>query len=154
MKPSRPYLLELLIVIYCVWSARDLSWQASPYMRGGTLAFIIWGFPVAFGLAYDAFMQLPHRMTVLLLAIGLLLSFIGVLGDLNALRYLGLALALAGLLPFSWPMLIWIPSAASWMPASGYFLSSLPLPLVVTGEVAIALIGTVAMMTPYWWRKV
>ena len=41
----------------------------------------------------------------------------GIIGSLNTLQYVGLALALAGFLPWFWNMIIWILCSVSWMPA-------------------------------------
>lgn len=121
MKTSAPPLVALAILLYCAWNAAELltSWQGTtPLTRLSWLAFLIWIAPIVlYWLPGSLLGAAQSPCNPVLLALALLCSLLGVIGSLNTLQYYGLALALAGIMPWSWGMLIWILCAVSWMPA-------------------------------------
>lgn len=141
--------IELAVLGYCIFEAYDVmgAWSSSPLIRWGWAAFLIWIAPAIFYVANVRRRGVPREPTLILLAAAVLFTLVGTLGDLNASRYLGLALAVSGFLPWTWAMVIWIPSALSWMPAFGWFLRSLPITAVNLLQVSIAIVGTTAMLT-------
>ncbi|GAB4235229.1 MAG: hypothetical protein Tsb0021_14710 [Chlamydiales bacterium] len=118
----RIFVIDILSLLFCIWQSSGLIdvWDAHPHMKGGFLAFIIWLTPLGFYWSYPSlYTKEPSR---LLLIAGVMVTTIGMLGSLNALRYLGLALAFIGMTPLSWVHLFWLISAFSWMSAMAYFL--------------------------------
>lgn len=140
--------VELAVLGYCTLEAYDVmwAWSSSPLIRWGWAAFLIWIAPIVFYIVDVQRRGMPKESTLTLLAAAVLFTLVGSLGDLNASRYLGLALAVSGFLPWTWAMVIWIPSALSWMPAFGWFFRSLPVTAVHLLQVSIALVGTTAML--------
>lgn len=144
--------IEIAVIAYCTWQASDLptAWYGTPSMRWGWLAMLIWCLPI---LIYFI-RRRPLGSNPLLLGMAILSSFLGSIGSLHILQHLGLAFALAALLPLSWPMLIWVPSAASWMSAFGWFARFYPLAIVIVLQIGIALLGTCLMLIDQRQRKV
>ena len=79
-------------------------------------------------------LQLPkptiHRLCHTLLEQGflagaLLVSLLGTMASMNALKYIALALAVVGVVRWRPVHFVWFAAAASWMPALGYILSRL-----------------------------
>ena len=132
MKLSSSLILALCILIYALWNSLELfhSWIGAPYERFSWIFFLLWCAP----LVYYGILQWQEKKTICLniplLWISLFLSFIGLLGDLNAVKYWGLAFALASFMPWGSLLIIWIAGSISWMPAIGW-LGSHDFPGVV-----------------------
>lgn len=143
MNKSAPSLAEICVVIFCLWMSRELlsSWFDSPYLYGGWIAFLIWLFPLVVYWFLPS--ETKKSSTPALVGAGLAVTVIGLLGSLNTFIYIGLALALGGLLPFSFGWLPWWVTSALWMPATAYFLKMLPLEIMPTLRLVTALIGAV-----------
>jgi hypothetical protein len=152
VKAYYPSWIELAILAYCVWQAWDLEWASTPSMRRGGLALALWCMPVFFN-QWQAFDQRrPKGATPSLLFAAVLFSAVGSMGSLHVLTHVGLACALAGLIPWSWPMALWLPSAVTWMPAFGWLLRDLSIPMIQLVQFACVLLGTVVML--FWqWRR-
>jgi len=138
----------LAISLYAAWNARDLplAWMHSPYDRMGWLAFLLWLQPLGcFWMCRQVLgAELFKQSGVALFALGLAVSFTGVVVDLNAVKYLGLALSLGGFLPPGPALWAWLGCAAGWMPVIGWTLSlhstlMVNLIRVVSGLVALFL---------------
>jgi hypothetical protein len=140
MKLDRfPSLIEVAILLYCGWMASDLphSWISTPAVRYEWVAFVIWASTC---LCYMVFM--PKGSTPLFLGLAVVCSLVGSIGSLHILNHLGLALAIAGMLPFSGPQVVWLASFVSWTPALGWFAKLLSPPQEFTLQVLIAIIGS------------
>lgn len=148
MKQGLPTLLECAVLAYCGFAAADLRWAHTPAIRYGGIAFLIWLLPLFVQLGLSWWQQRPKGYSLPLLAAAVVITLLGQLGSLNAFSYLGLALALAGLLPLAWPMLIWVPAALSWMPAFGWLMRDFALTTIHLTSIALALLGTCVMFTP------
>lgn len=136
----RPSLVSLAVVAYCGWQSLDLvdAWRTSPFEKFGWAALLFWLVPLVVGKACEFKMAGgPDGNSVLLWA-GLGFSFVGTIGEVNALHYAGLACALAGLLPWSWKLFPWLLSAISWMPVFGYLVSHQFPKLVLPARLVLA----------------
>jgi len=136
---------EGAVIVFAGWASTGLvhAWEHSPYDRFGWLAFLFWLAPVPWILC-----RRPGRVAGQGWPswLGLTLAMIGMVGDLNALGYAGLACAVAGLLPGSARILPWLILSISWMPALGWLARTLPVPAVaglrlVSGMVAVVLLA-------------
>lgn len=147
MSSSYPSWIEIAVLTYCGWEASALfsNWTSTPSIRWGGAAFILWCLPVIVHQIRSVLNGTSKGCSYGLLGLAVGATLAGSLGQLNALRYLGLALALGGLLPYSWPMWIWLPTAASWFPALGWFARYISLTSIHFLQIAIALMGVVAM---------
>ncbi len=116
---KRPYLITLLILIYCMINAADLipTWVVSATDALGAAALLLWSSPVLvfWGLHFSSPGEIRERPVILGLA--LLSSFAGMLGSLHVLGHAGLALALGALLPRMAFHTVWLACAIAWMPA-------------------------------------
>ena len=115
-------LAEASVFAYCLWHAQPLlhAWQKSPHDRLGWVAFIVWCLPILLRRSLHKPGQYIEKSLFPLLALALGLSFFGSIGSLNALKYTGLAFALAGLAPASPRHTLWFFTAVSWMPFFGW----------------------------------
>ncbi|OGG44604.1 MAG: hypothetical protein A3F84_05595 [Candidatus Handelsmanbacteria bacterium RIFCSPLOWO2_12_FULL_64_10] len=117
--------VALGIVLFCAYGCRDLldAWIDSPFDGLGWIALSVWGLPLIVlrqeevGGGREGGSASP-----VLLGGGLGMGLIGALGSLNVLQHAGLALSLAGLLPWRWGHMLWLAAAASWMPVCGWAL--------------------------------
>ncbi len=109
------WLLPIAILLYSSWNARELvnAWIYAPLDSFGWLPFLIWLVPVG--------VNGKKPETSVFLWMALILTLLGNLGSLNALKYLGFSSAIAALLPFSWATVIWWACSIGWMPAFGWF---------------------------------
>ncbi len=123
MQILRPRSIGITICIYCMWQSENLinAWLYSPYDRFGWITFITWCMPLVFFWGRQSKIpDPPPEGRPLFLGLGLLFSFHGVAGSMHALEYIGLAFALAGLMPSLKWGIIWIGSSVSWMPVLGW----------------------------------
>lgn len=135
--------------LYGVWQALGLqhgnglrhAWLNSPYDRAGFPAFLLWMIPPAVLLFRGA----PARQAWF--AAGVLVTLAGSLGEVNAVKYLGLAVTTAGFLPgrLSW---LHLAAAVCWMPVFGYALRSAGQPAVHAARIVVALSATVLTLRP------
>ena len=146
MKPCYPTWIEWAVLAYSVWQSSDLQWANAPLIRGGGLALAFWCLPIVWNQLQAIRNEHPKGYTPLLLLAAMACGLLGSIGELNALRYLGLAFALAAMVPFSWPMIPWVASAATWMPAFGWIFRSLPVPFIHLYQFIGVFIGTGIML--------
>jgi hypothetical protein len=131
-------------LIYCLYQAQDLghAWTSSPFDRAGSMAFLLWALPIL----YKAWSGRSMRMTWF--AAGVILSLLGSLGDLNAVKYGGLAVTACGFLPVLRVTWIHLAAAACWMPLLGWLLGFTG-PAAVNGmRVALALGSALITLRP------
>jgi len=145
MKPDRNFFqIQVAITLYCAWNARDLvgAWQHSSFDRYNWLIMIVWLLPLLF-LKHITKNRLTSEKTELLYTgAGLLFSFTGVIGSLNVLEHVALALVIAGWMPFSWIQIAWLLSAISWMPALGWIGTRLFLDHILLVRSLFSIIGS------------
>lgn len=119
----RPQYGALAIAAYCAFQSDNLllAWRTSPFDYLGWIALLIWCLPIAFmALDPDPEFQLG-RVEHALMGTALFVSLLGTMASMNALKYLGLAFSLVAVIRWIPAHFIWFVSAASWMPAFGYF---------------------------------
>jgi len=128
------------VCLYAAWNARDLvmAWHHSPFDRQGWIAFIIWTAPI---LLQGCRGRWSANGYLFGLALGV--SLVGVIFDLNAVKYAGLALACGGFFPYRTTLLLfWLACSVSWMPALGWMLSFM-------GALTVNLIRLVVAALPF-----
>lgn len=139
-----PSLIEILILCFCLWQGRSVvhTWDDHPMMYLSTLAFFIWIIPVFFYWMFGDVKE--HEKNWLYLIFAIIASTAGTLGSLNALKYIGLSLAIVGMTPQSWCGLVWWISSASWMPAMAYFLHNITFSQMTISRTVIVFVGTLS----------
>lgn len=90
--------------------------------------------------------DLPKKSQPILLGTAIVLSLMGTLGSLNVLRHVGLAFALAGMVPFSLITMLWLVTGISWLPALGWIVKGLPFGLIPFIQIGLASVGSLAMI--------
>ncbi len=132
-----PTPIEWGVIVFGIWHSRDLihAWRDSPRDHGGAIIFGLWLLPLTFAWVQDRTVfgdggQLRTRVSIL--AIVTILA--GAIGELNALVYCGLALAVTtGTFQRSIPLaLSWCLASVTWMPALSYATNALPNTIVMT----------------------
>lgn len=108
------------------------AWRHSPFDRFGWLAFLLWLVPLIIPFCCgNTPRQIPEpRESVLpptcaLSWIALIIAVLAVIVDVNAMRYVALALALGAWMPRHWLTIVWLVLAIAWMPALGWLGASL-----------------------------
>jgi hypothetical protein len=144
MKRGLPSLIELAVLGYCLWQASDLpaSWLHAPAARYAWIAFLIWIMPVVWHLVECVTSNEDKGYQPIFLGLAVVITLAGTLGSLNALKHVGLAFAIAGMLPFRLENLLWLVTAVAWLPASGYALKALPFSLIPVVQITVATIGS------------
>jgi hypothetical protein len=138
-------LAGVVIVAMLALNCGDLvfAWGHSPYDRAGGIAFAIWALG---GVALGWRQRANVCLGTLSFAPGLLLGLLGFLADLNVLKHIGLAWAVAGFIPGGWRWWLWGLAAISWMPVMGWMLSgNLSMLTVNVGRIAVAFSSVVAI---------
>jgi len=120
MVSALPSPVALAVCAYCAWQSRDLvgAWHEAPIERLAWLVLAVWLTPVV----WRRFHLRETKESSILLALGVGCSLLGTLGWVNSIKYFGLALAVAGLLPWAWAHVVWIASSVAWMPAFGWLV--------------------------------
>lgn len=140
---SQPAAAGIAICLYAIWNARSLmtAWLHSPYDRWGSIAFLCWIVPVIFlwTVRFFANGAEDRSISTAVPGIALAVSFAGSATDLSALKYLGMALSIAGFLPVRPATLAWLGCAAAWMPAAGWAFSTYSPALVNSTRAVIGL---------------
>jgi hypothetical protein len=130
MKFAWPAPVELAVVAFCAWQARDLlaAWQYSATDRLAWCALLIWCLPTLycwFRTEVDAQPGLAAKpngsASFWLMTAALVSTTLGQLGGIHTLQHFGLATALVALARPSWvTTLPWLIGAVSWMPLLGW----------------------------------
>ncbi len=143
MKPKHDiFQVQLAICLYCGWNAVTLLNENSSFDRYDWLIMIIWLLPLLFRQRIAKNGKAFKKTPLLYIGAGLLCSFIGVIGSLNVLKHVGLALAVASWMPFSWVQIVWLLSAISWTPALGWIGTRLFLDYILLVRVLLSLTGS------------
>lgn len=147
---TAPTPLEWGVIAFGLWHSRDIlqAWQHSPRDRGGATIFGVWLLPFLVACFQDRIFScstsfLRSRFSIF----AIIIILVGTLGDLNALVYGGLALALtAGGFDASKARgLTWLIASVTWMPAFSYVTHSLPSTLILIAKFGIAIIAVFAI---------
>lgn len=150
--PIRYPVLEAIILLFAVVLSRGLwtGWRDAPYDRLAWLAFLIWFAPLIVLWARERQSWRRHG-DPWMLAAAMALLVLGVLADINAISYGGLACAIVALVPWMpwWRRLLWLGVSVCWMPAFGYFLNILPIPVVLVLRQVLAIAGAMCIL----WRR-
>ena len=157
MKISAPPLVALAILFYCAWNSFHIlsDWFGDdPLAHFAWLAFVIWIFPLILYWTPGSFLGASRApCNAFLLALALATSFLGMIGSLNVLQYFGLALALGGVLPWSWNLAIWIVCSVSWMPALAWLASHTFPAYIVAMRLLLASASAVWLIIALWRNK-
>ena len=147
------------ITVFCLAISGPLfaSWIHSPYDHLGWLAFSIWLLPIALIRNPDSIestcgsltnsrpdgSSTKHATPIALSWSGLIFGTAGNMGELNALKYIGLSFAIASLRRWSGIPMCWMCASISWMPFFGWLARDLQ-PSTVTGlRIFLASSGTI-----------
>jgi exosortase/archaeosortase family protein len=149
--------LEILLLSYCAWRSDNLvgAWFHNPFDRLGWVAFLIWLLPVAVSIfTADVTRANANGSRLGLMGIGLGLTFLGDLGDLNFSRQLGLAMLLMSFASRSCAVL-WCVSAVAWLPAAGWLGSRFGVTPEVFGplRVGVAVLGSIWAWQRFRWEN-
>jgi hypothetical protein len=136
--------IQLAITAWSAWQARELlvAWRTSPYDRLGWLALAVWLAPLAL---------LARRPDARSAATwpwfaAIACAFIGLVGELHVLAYVGLAVALAAFRRPDARWAVWLASACAWWPVFGYSLKGLPIAAMPAVRLAVAAAGVAAVL--------
>jgi hypothetical protein len=137
--------VEWAVVVFCAWHcAQPLmgTWCSAPFDRLGWLAFLLWFSPVVASVAWSD--RLPQVRIAWLTWVAVGMQVAAVLANINALSYLGLALALGGILPPGKNHLFWMLLSFSWQPVLGIALFRfLPVNAIIVIRVLLAAVAAV-----------
>lgn len=147
-KASLPSPIEVAVLGYCIWQASDLitSWVTAPAVRYAWIAFIIWCAPAVYYVTHTILKREKKESEPILLGAAIVVSLIGGIGSLHMLGHIGLALAIAGLMPFRPLVVIWLFTAISWLPSFGWMLKSLPFVIIPIIQIVLASFGSALLL--------
>lgn len=125
MNKTYPPLVFFVITIYSLFNSHNLyeSWHQISFEKYSWIALLFWLLPIPLLL-----MIKKERITsysfgnVILGAVSILFGLVSMISSLNTLAYMGLAVSLAAVIPWSMNSVLWIASSIWWMPASGWYL--------------------------------
>lgn len=116
--------LPLATLGLCAWHAFPslaAAWGNDLYSRGAATAFVIWLLSQCIIMFGTPSLRTSSRHGWIIIA--LILCVTGSMSELRAIQHLALAAAVPGLLGLGFTGVTSFASAATWMPASGWFLS-------------------------------
>jgi hypothetical protein len=151
-----PSFIAFAIIIYCAWNASELldSWWGAPYEHFSWILLLIWCFPIIlFWFPGSPFHTSKPTCEPILLGLALIVSLIGVLGSLHAVEYLGFALALASLIPWSLKLIGWVISSLGWMPVLGWLGSHYFSQAVFIVRACIVILGVASALYTLKYEK-
>lgn len=110
----------LALFLFALISSSDLfmAWGGRGVQKNDWIFFLLWILPVAFFAATSIRRKKLPVINRYPLLLSLFFVFFGVIGSLNTLSYIGLALAFLSPLPLSMAVIIWAVSSLLWMPLS------------------------------------
>jgi len=157
---QKPPAVGISILLYCCWQASDLigAWRFSALDRFGWLVFLIWCTPFVLYFKRQSENGKETGINAMLLGFGLFFSVLGQLGSLNVLQHIGLALAIAGLMPFrmksSRMWIFWLCASISWMPLLGWIGSRIFIEYVFSFRFLLSTFASSIFFIPYFVRRV
>jgi len=141
--------VEWLVAVFCAWHAAVpllQAWRHSHFDRLGWLAMLIWLIPAARRLWAGVDTSRHFKLAVASLAV----SFIGVIGDLNVLIYIGLAGILGALASVTGKGWLWLLLAVCWLPAFGFVLARLHFTTLLVEILRVATAAAAAGLGLCW----
>jgi hypothetical protein len=150
-----PHLVDLVSWLFCAFLSHSIiqDWTGFPLLHWSMASFCIWLIPI-FVYWFYPYAQKPRHSNPMLLGAGVLLSLLGLLGELNILKHLGLALASVGLIPWSNKQLIWLLTAVAWLPATAYLLRSFSFDLVIVLRLLIVTISALTSISVLFYDHI
>lgn len=133
--------LESAVTVFCAWQAVDLlaAWRHSPLDRFGWLSFLVWFAPVIVACVKStAVGDRLSPLTVFAFATAL----VGLFLDLNGVRYVALTLSIGAFLPPGPRRNFWLAGAGVWMPAYGWFASTLSIDALAVSRFLLAIVAS------------
>lgn len=156
MKTRFPPLVALAIIVYCGWNSSGLisDWQHDPLAASSWIILLFWLNPAVVSRIAGTPLSIPTAYcNTTLLTLALMVSLLGVMGSLNALKYASFAIAIGGLLPWSWGSCLWILSALSWMPALGWLGAHTSPSAILPMRFTFVVLGTSAALAALAYNK-
>ena len=153
-KDDYPSYVHLVSWLYCAFISRHVlhDWMSFPLLYGSDLAFFFWLIPVLVYWFYPWGTK-KKQINLPFLALGIIFSTLGLLGDLNVIKNIGLILATGALFPVTWRQLFWLVSAIVWLPAYGYLLRNFPISFVIGSRLVIAFLGALIGIWLLFYEK-
>ncbi|MEM6823108.1 MAG: hypothetical protein AAF558_14345 [Verrucomicrobiota bacterium] len=139
----------LISLPWAIWLARGLpaSWQNAPFDQHSEWVFAFW-LTGCFWMIWER----PHFDSITW-SVALAAQCLGVVGQLNILIYLGLALMLMSLTGIQiYIRVIWIGTALFWMPVIGWLFKTMGADTVVWIRFA-GLLVAVFILTAWQWTQ-
>ncbi len=126
---NRPPAVLWGILLAALWQAAGIwaDLRHSPYLAGGVAALLLWMTPVAVWWGWPGPRPWRRGPGMAFGWAALAALAVGATGDLNVLRHLALALAVAALWNWRPERLVWLAGAVVWLPAAGWLVSRLGL---------------------------
>lgn len=115
-------ILDWIALLFCMWNARELVvvWTGgSHYESLGSLIFLVWLLP----LFYWIYKTKSVQCCQMVLALAVIVSFLGNISTMFVINNFGFALAISAFLPISWAWLLWLVGSFTWMPQASWALS-------------------------------
>lgn len=109
-------LIAVATILYCAWYAKSMftAWQTSPLDQYGWVVFALWLIPAV------RWSSALSKMQEISLRVAIAITFLGTLAGANTIKWVGLAVAVGSLIPWSWRTMVWVFCAVSWMPTFGW----------------------------------
>lgn len=135
--------LQLAVIILCAIQSQGLyiAWMSAPFEYKGWIAFLFWSLPIPFYWIFKQNIPLERNRSAIMLGIALIASIMGTLSNFNTFHYVSLAVALASLIPFWWPMIAWILLSIVWMPGFGWLISQYMSHYEMVARIVIAFLA-------------
>jgi len=150
MNKKSSFWITLAVLAYTTWNATGLvqAWQTAPLEKFSWIMLLVWTIPIV--LTWCTFHSEKDReklYTPFFLWSAIVLTFLGVITSLNALKYVGFACALACFVPKHWSSIPWLISSISWMPAMGWIGSRYFPNYQLEVRIAIVFLGVISWIT-------
>ena len=147
----RVFRVEWAIILFCAWASRELvnAWWHSPFDRFGWLAFLLWLTPVV----VHEFHRSDSKNGIACSGAGLVAATFGLMAQLNAATYAGLAFAVAGLLPWNPMVALWLAFSLAWMPLTGWLCGDFGGHATLALRLAGAALAVVAGLAAIKWNE-
>jgi len=116
MTPSQHFIRWLILLYTGFYASQLLTAWGTRIESFSWIYFLIWIAPVLL-----QWVKFPNSNNPYFLLIGIVLTFMGNIGSINTLRYLGFGAAIAGTVPWRSCMIPWLLFSVIWIPAVGWF---------------------------------
>lgn len=140
-----PWWFVISVILFLIWESRALrfAWTLDLSNRYGLIAFLLWIISSIFiALHFHSNLRNGTWWTLALLC-----CLAGKLGDMEVLKHVGIAVAVAGILPNTATRIICLIGAMSWTTALSWFSEHYYLFNPDRLRIPMALFATVSMAT-------